>query len=87
MKIDYDTLLGFIPRDADREKLSGLSKQLFESELARESAEPTERSAADSRRAALLDQLTETIQWHFRAARRPMPTHEEISEMVKEHFQ
>ena len=87
MKINYDTLIKLIPRETDREQLSELSKQLFESEQARESADPAKRSAADSRRTELLDQLLQTIQWHFRAMRRPLPTHEEIAEMVNEHFQ
>lgn len=87
MKIDYNTLLGLIPRESDREKLSQLSGQLYEGQLAARTAEPAERSAIDSQQANLLDQLTKTIQWHFRAMRRPMPTSEEISEMVNEHFQ
>ena len=87
MKIEYGTLLGLIPRETDREKLSDLSKQLFDSEQSREAAAPAERSALDSRHIELLDQLQERIQWHFRAIRRPMPTREEIIEMVKEHFQ
>jgi hypothetical protein len=86
LKIEYDTLLNLIPRETDRERLSDLGKQLFETEQARETADPATRSAADSQRNELLDQLLERIQWHFRAMRRPMPTREEISEMVKEHF-
>jgi hypothetical protein len=87
LKIEYDTLLNLIPRETDREQLSDLSKQLLESEQARETADPAKRSAADSRRSELLDQMLERIQWHFRAMRRPLPTREEIAEMIKEHFQ
>jgi hypothetical protein len=65
---------------------SNLSKEIFEIELIREAAEPAASSAAEARRAELLDQLTQTIQRHFRALRRPMPTREAITEMVKEHF-
>jgi hypothetical protein len=80
MKIDYKTLLDWIPQATDREKLSDLSKELFETELIKESSE------AEARRNELLDELMQTIQRHFRNARRSMPTREELTEMVKEHF-
>lgn len=86
MKIDYDSLLDLMPQETDREKLSNLSKELFETELIRDAAETARSSEAESRRNELLDQLTQTIQRHFRSARRSMPTREEITEMVKEHF-
>ena len=87
MKIEYNTLLDLIPREADRKELTQLSQQYHESGQTPEAAAPSERATADSQRSDLLDQILESIQWHFRAMRRPMPTREEVAEMVKEHFQ
>jgi hypothetical protein len=87
VKIEYTTLLDLIPRESDRKELTRLSKQYYESGQTPEAADPTERATADSRRSDLLDQIIQSIQWHFRAMRRPMPTREEVAEMVKEHFQ
>lgn len=87
VKIEYGTLLGLIPRESDRKELTRLGKEFYESGNTLGVAAPNERAATESRRADLLDQILQKIQWHFRAMRRPMPTREEVAEMLKDHFQ
>jgi hypothetical protein len=87
MKIEYSTLLDLIPREPDRNELTRLTKEYYETGQSPENADPTERATTDTRQSELLDQILERIQWHFRAMRRPMPTREEVVEMVKSHFQ
>lgn len=87
MKIEYNTLLDLIPRESDREELTQLGKQYYDKAQALEAANPTERATTDSQRSDLLDQIMKSIEWHFRAMRRPMPTREEVAEMVKKQFQ
>jgi hypothetical protein len=86
VKIEYTTLLGLIPRESDRKALAQLSQQYHESAQTPESADSSARAAAAARRSELLDQIIQSIQWHFRAMRRSMPTREEVAEMVNEHF-
>lgn len=83
MKIEYSTLLDLIPREPDRNELTRLTKEYYETGQGSEDADPTERATTDTRQSELLDQILEKIQWHFRAMRRPMPTREEVAEMVK----
>lgn len=87
MKIEYSTLLDLIPRELDRNELTRLTKEYYETGQGPEDTDPTERATTDTRQSELLDQILEKIQWHFRAMRRPMPTREEVAEMVKNHFQ
>ena len=87
MKINYSTLLNLIPREADRDALNLLVSKYDQSVKAPESADPSERSTADLARSQLMDQIMEKIQWHFKAMRRPMPTREEVAEMVQDHFE
>jgi hypothetical protein len=86
VKIEYTTLLDLIHLEPDRDELTRLGKQIFESGQTLETADPSERAAADLHRSELLEQMLQSIQWHFRALRHPMPTREELAEMVNEHF-
>lgn len=87
MKIEYNTLLDLIPREPDRNELRRLTKEYYKTGQGPEDADLTERVTTDARQSELLDQILQKIQWHFRAMRRPMPTREEVAEMVKNHFQ
>lgn len=87
VKIEYSTLLDLIPRELDRNELTRLTKEYYETGQGPEDTDPTARATTDTRQSELLDQILEKIQWHFRAMRRPMPTREEVAEMVKNHFQ
>ncbi|MCA1624067.1 MAG: hypothetical protein LC778_09765 [Acidobacteria bacterium] len=86
MKTKFGNLLGLIAKDSDRDKFLQLSQQYNESRQARKPPEPGGSLAADLQNEEIIDQLMKQLQWHFRAIRYPMPTRQEIEEMIYEHF-
>jgi hypothetical protein len=87
MKIKLGDLLGLIAKESDQEEFLDLSRQFNEAQQARKAKKPAEALAAESQSKETLDQIMERLRWHFRAIRHPMPTRQELEEIIKEHFE
>jgi hypothetical protein len=68
-----DDVLGLLPSDGDRQELVSLNKQYRGAVQAR---------AGQDEREALLDQIEQRLQWHFRALRHPLPTRAELEQLA-----
>lgn len=79
MKMTLEGLVGLVAAPGDRAELLRLGEQVHR--------EREERGgAAGDASPEVLDRIMERIQWHFRAIRAPMPTKEEVEEMIADHF-
>jgi hypothetical protein len=81
-----EDLLKLIGQEADREEFLGLSKQYHDARQARGTNEAAGASPINAGQEALLEQVMQRLQWHFRAIRHPMPTPEEVDEMIRDYF-
>ena len=81
-----EDLLKLIGQEADREEFLGLSKQYHDARQARGTNEAAGASPINAGQGALLEQVMQRLQWHFRAIRHPMPTPEEVDEMIRDYF-
>ena len=86
MPMKLEDLLKLIGREADREELLGLSEQYHEARQAREMNEAGGAPNVHANQGELLDHIMERIHWHFRALRHPLPTPEEVDEMIRDYF-
>ena len=86
MRMTLEDLLKLIGREADREEFLGLSEQYHEARRARETSAVGGAATVDARQGALLEQVMQRIHWHFRALRHPLPTPEEVDEMIRNYF-
>lgn len=79
----FEDLLKVIGEKADREEFTRLGREYAdERRLARAGG----GGGDEARREAALGALMEKVQWHFRAIRHPMPTRQQLEEMLAEHF-
>lgn len=77
----FEDLLKVIGEDDAREEFTRLGREYVnERRLARAG------EGSEERREAALGALMEKVQWHFRAIRHPMPTRQQLEEMLAEHF-
>jgi hypothetical protein len=86
MSMKLEDLLNLIAQAADRAELLGLSERYHEARQARETNETARMPTADARQRELLEQVMQRIHWHFRAIRHPIPTPEEVDEMIRDYF-
>jgi hypothetical protein len=86
MRMKLEDLLKLIGQEADRAEFLGLSEQYHEARQAREANEAAGAPPIDAGQGALLEQVMQRLQWHFRAIRHPMPTPEEVDEMIRDYF-
>jgi hypothetical protein len=88
MEMKFETLLGLIAKESDQEEFLSLGQQYHTARrAAREANAPNAEPAAASQTEELLDQIMKRIQWHFRAIRHPIPTRQEVGEMIEDHFE
>lgn len=71
-------LLDSIPTGDGRAEIEGLGRKVNAVRAGRD------KTGADEEQ--LLDELTERIRWHFRAARYAMPSTQELRQMIADHF-
>jgi hypothetical protein len=79
--MELDEIVGVIAREEDRQEFRNLGRRY------RKAADPQARGAdamSAAERGVLLDQIMERLQWHFRAARFPLPTRDEVEKMIIE---
>jgi hypothetical protein len=86
MKKKLENLIGLIHKEPDKEEFLELSRQYNETLQGRRGTESAEAIKAELEKTAL-DQIMKRLQWHFRAIRHPMPTSEEVEDMIKEYFE
>lgn len=70
-----EELVRLVAKPDDRTELLQLGRELHRERQARS-------AAADE----VLERIMDRIQWHFRAIRAPMPTRQDVEEMISEHF-
>lgn len=85
MKQVLDELAKVIDQEAERAAFLRLSKQYY---AACQAAERRTRSIDQPalQPAALLDQIIDRLDWHFRAIRHPRPTRQEVAAMIMTYF-
>jgi hypothetical protein len=86
MSMKLQDLLNLVGQEADRAELLGLSEQYHAACQARMTNEAAGMPTEDARQRALLEQVMQRIHWHFRAIRHPLPTPEEVDEMIRDYF-
>ena len=86
MSMKLEDLLNLIGQEADRAELLGLSEQYHEARQAGKTNDAAGMPTVDARQRELLEQVMQRIHWHFRAIRHPMPTPEEVDEMIRDYF-
>lgn len=77
----FEDLLKVIGEDDDREEFTRLGREYADAHRLARAGEGSE-----AQREAALGALMEKVQWHFRAIRHPMPTRQQLEEMLAEHF-
>ena len=79
-----ENLLMLIAKEEDKKELLELVDQYQNASRRPGLSESTSSSAVDLRRQEAMTRIMERIHWHFRAMRHPLPTQQEIEEMVAE---
>jgi CHASE3 domain sensor protein len=87
MDMKFENLLGLIAKESDQKEFVRLGQEYVKAHQdTREASDSAGARTAETEREDILDQITKQIQWHFRAVRHPIPTRQELEEMLKEHF-
>lgn len=80
----FGDLLKAVGAEDEREELARLGREYAEARrLTREGGEPQ----GEARREAALDALLDKVRWSLRAARHPLPTRQQLEEMLTEPFE
>jgi hypothetical protein len=88
MEMKFENLLALIAKESDQEEFRRLGQQYHTSQQAARAANTSDAEPADdSPLEEILDQIMKRMQWHFRALRHPIPTRQQVREMIKEHFE
>jgi hypothetical protein len=75
-------LLKLIAKPDDKKELLHLVDQYHNAATMSGCIESSNSSAVDSQRQEALDKVMERLHWHFRAIRHPLPTQQELEEMI-----
>jgi hypothetical protein len=75
-------LLKLIAQADDKQELLHLVDQYQRAAQRGGSIASGDSSAVDAQRQEALDKIMERVQWHFRALRHPLPTPQEVEEML-----
>jgi hypothetical protein len=75
-------LLKLIAKADDQQELLQLVEQYQRAAQRGGGSESSDSSAIDAQRQEALDKIMERVQWHFRALRHPLPTPQELEEMI-----
>lgn len=79
----FEDLMKVIGGEAEREELTRLGREYTEAQrLMRARGDAQD----DAERDAALGELMDKVQLHFRAIRHPLPTRQQLEEMLSEHF-
>ncbi|HEY0101017.1 MAG TPA: hypothetical protein VGB76_18980 [Pyrinomonadaceae bacterium] len=80
----FEELMKVVGGEAEREELTRLGREYADAHrLTHERAGPQ----AAAQREAALGALMDKVQFHFRAIRHPLPTRQQLEEMLSEHFE
>lgn len=77
-------LLKLIAKSDDKKELLHLVDQYHNAATMSGRIESSDSSSVDSQRQEALDKIMERVQWHFRAIRHPLPTQQELEDMIVE---
>jgi hypothetical protein len=75
-------LLKLIVKSDDQKELLHLVDQYQHAAQTSSHIESSDSSAVDAQRQEALDKIMERVHWHFRAIRHPLPTKQELEEMI-----
>ena len=82
--MEFEDLVGLIAKTGDRDEFLRIGRALHQADAR---AALHARSTADEAEGrALLDELRRRLQVHFRAVRHPVPSDDELKQMVARHF-
>jgi hypothetical protein len=79
--MNLDDILSLAPKPSDREELLKLAREYYDISI----SNPGPDQGAPQNE--LLDRLMKTIQRHVSVARFPIPTPQELAQMISNHFQ
>ena len=75
-------LLKLIVKSDDQKELLHLVDQYQNAAKTSGHIKSSDSSAVDAQRQEALDKIMERVHWHFRAIRHPLPTKQELEEMI-----
>lgn len=75
-------LLKLIAKPADKEELLYLVDQYYNAVTVPGHIGSSNSSAIDLQQQEALNKIMERLHWHFRAIRHPLPTQQELEEMI-----
>ena len=75
-------LLKLIVKSDDQKELLHLVDQYQNAAQTSSHSKSSDSAAADAQRQEALDKIMERVHWHFRAIRHPLPTKQEVEEMI-----
>jgi hypothetical protein len=75
-------LLKLIAKADDQQELLQLVDQYQRAVPRGGGSASSDSAAVDAQRQEALDKIMERVQWHFRALRHPLPTPQEVEEML-----
>jgi hypothetical protein len=84
MKISMDELLRLVGEAEARKDLLRLAREYGRARRGRVRGEASSTTSDVGRETELLDAIMHRVQLAFRAVRRPLPTREEIEEMLRD---
>ena len=75
-------LLNLIAKPDDKKEILHLVEQYHNAATMSGRSKSSNSLAVDSQRQEALDKIMERLHWHFRAIRHPLPTQQELEEMI-----
>jgi hypothetical protein len=79
----FDDILKLIRDQRNREYVRGIGQRYYDIQVERGRADST---GLESRQKKLLNEIMHHIHLQYRAIRRPLPTENDVREMIFEHF-
>ncbi len=84
MEMELEDLLALIDKESEKKEFLRLGQDYHQAR--QQPGANRSNSAPNPPPEEILDQIMKQIQWHFRAIRHPMPTRQQVEEMIMEHF-
>ena len=84
--MQLEDLLQLIGTEAERATFQRRGQRYYQAHQQREACTSAAAPDAEARREELLDQIMHRLRYYFRAIRHPLPTRQEVAEMIMAYF-